>query len=101
MDTKNKEIPLGNTKGNAMDMKGLVAADTNNLVTADTVSQRAGRCGVVKRVTAETNIEVSLNLDEQTGVDIATGIGFRPYAYLIGQTWSLWFDCYGQRRYLY
>lgn len=84
MDTKNKELPLGNIKGGSTDTKGLAIADANSLATADAnslaaadmASQRAGRCGVVKRVTAETNILVSLNLDEQTGVDIATGIGF-------------------------
>lgn len=34
------------------------------------------RQAVVTRVTAETNIAVTLNLDEQTGIEVSTGIGF-------------------------
>ncbi|MFC6165346.1 imidazoleglycerol-phosphate dehydratase HisB [Lactiplantibacillus dongliensis] len=34
------------------------------------------RQATIKRVTQETQIEISLNLDEQSGIEIDTGIGF-------------------------
>lgn len=34
------------------------------------------RQATIKRVTQETQIEISLNLDEQTGIQVDTGIGF-------------------------
>ncbi|CAJ1229069.1 imidazoleglycerol-phosphate dehydratase HisB [Lactiplantibacillus xiangfangensis] len=34
------------------------------------------RQATIKRVTKETQIEISLNLDEQSGIEIDTGIGF-------------------------
>lgn len=34
------------------------------------------RQATIKRETKETQIEISLNLDEQSGIEIDTGIGF-------------------------
>ena len=48
------------------------------------------RSAKLERVTKETNVSVSLNLDGGD-VKIDTGIGFfRPYAHGIRRSWRFW-----------
>lgn len=49
---------------------------SNHVLANFTIRGKIMRKATIERKTAETQIQISLNLDEQTGIKIDTGIGF-------------------------
>lgn len=61
---------------NNMKIDGILYGNTNDWLTIMDKLISKPRVAIVKRLTNETNIEVQVNLDKQSDININTGIGF-------------------------